>query len=417
LVISQRQSTPGSRVRVGRIVAIFAALACVYVWYVFSLHQPITTDNESTLTHEISFAFFAAPYIVVVLGLLTGARPLALGVALGVAFYELPYSAFIAVANLVFAGGGAARIWLIPPHVALLSGALLALRFERSQLTRAAAGVFIGATYLIGLYSISHTHPDWLFMAAPSTGPPRVEESYRFLLRADACLLQYAAQHADTGFPPSFEAIRETSPQCGEAAAFSGQKSREFKVEYQRHQQKIAGYSLSVQYDSPFRAWKISLYTDESGIIHIRDRNASASSPVYYIWLPDQTSDGSDHVGSLAKALDCIKAYIFRSGVPSRLSDAFSGCKKRPAVINFRSDSYHSSGYNVSFTPLANSKEGIHGFHLEARPEKYGETGLRSYFVDQSFVIHATPEDRSATDVDIEALPCEFNTNESCPGR
>jgi hypothetical protein len=49
---------------------------------------------------------------------------------------------------------------------------------------------------------------------------------------------------------------------------------------------------------------------------------------------------------------------------------------------------------------LAYDRESPTGFHISARPTRYGVSGLRSYYADQTGSIHATPLDRAATSND-----------------
>jgi hypothetical protein len=49
-----------------------------------------------------------------------------------------------------------------------------------------------------------------------------------------------------------------------------------------------------------------------------------------------------------------------------------------------------------------------HRFRLTERPSRYGYTGLRSYYVDEAQIIHATSFDRDANAADVVAPKCEI---------
>ncbi len=56
------------------------------------------------------------------------------------------------------------------------------------------------------------------------------------------------------------------------------------------------------------------------------------------------------------------------------------------------------SGYTFTYTPGPRDSNGrINSYTVVARPIKYGKTGLRSFFTDESGVIRQTAEDRPAT--------------------
>jgi type IV pilus assembly protein PilA len=65
------------------------------------------------------------------------------------------------------------------------------------------------------------------------------------------------------------------------------------------------------------------------------------------------------------------------------------------------------SGYTFSYTPglpvknpAAGCPPGVETYTVSARPVTYGTTGERSFFMDQTGIIHVTAEDRAATPAD-----------------
>ncbi len=64
--------------------------------------------------------------------------------------------------------------------------------------------------------------------------------------------------------------------------------------------------------------------------------------------------------------------------------------------------------YIVTYQAIARGLGGPNGLILTARPRQYGTGGLRSYIANEKYEIHATPENREATENDPLAPNCEF---------
>jgi hypothetical protein len=56
---------------------------------------------------------------------------------------------------------------------------------------------------------------------------------------------------------------------------------------------------------------------------------------------------------------------------------------------------------------LPQAARAARNFELTARPNEYGATGIRSYFVNSTLLVRATVENRAATLGDPQAFPCE----------
>jgi hypothetical protein len=94
------------------------------------------------------------------------------------------------------------------------------------------------------------------------------------------------------------------------------------------------------------------------------------------------------------------------------VSHCLTGTTARP------SDALTVGDYQYEFGFLNGSHGPATGFEASIRPASYGVTGLRSYFAvetlasdgkRQRLVVHATPENRAATDQDPLALPDEVS--------
>jgi hypothetical protein len=65
-------------------------------------------------------------------------------------------------------------------------------------------------------------------------------------------------------------------------------------------------------------------------------------------------------------------------------------------------------GYILNYEPEREASGKVTHFYITLRPKRYAENSIRSYFMDDSGIIHATPEDRPAAPTDPAALPCEL---------
>ena len=79
-----------------------------------------------------------------------------------------------------------------------------------------------------------------------------------------------------------------------------------------------------------------------------------------------------------------------------------------PAELESHVRNAAAAGYLLTYRPERGAAGVCDRFRLEARPLRYGETGLRSYLLDESGVVHATPEPRTARPDDPMADDCEL---------
>lgn len=77
------------------------------------------------------------------------------------------------------------------------------------------------------------------------------------------------------------------------------------------------------------------------------------------------------------------------------------------SVLELGRNKFSYQFYKFEYQP-ANALNGKYkGFRLDARPQEYGKQALRSYFMDESGVVHTTPQDHAARAEDADAS-CEF---------
>jgi hypothetical protein len=113
-------------------------------------------------------------------------------------------------------------------------------------------------------------------------------------------------------------------------------------------------------------------------------------------------SASSEYPATLAEILR-EKRQPYHSDCLNR-SDV-TGLLMRTAVHSNRALGY---GYVLTYEPTATADGKPTHFTVSLRPEHYGVEGIRSYFMDDSGKVHATPEDRPATADDALALTCEI---------
>jgi hypothetical protein len=78
------------------------------------------------------------------------------------------------------------------------------------------------------------------------------------------------------------------------------------------------------------------------------------------------------------------------------------------------SNRVENHGTILDYEPTRDASGRIVYFNVTLRPKNFGEDGVRSYFMNDSGVIHATSEDRAATSGDTEAMTCEFVIGDFC---
>lgn len=107
--------------------------------------------------------------------------------------------------------------------------------------------------------------------------------------------------------------------------------------------------------------------------------------------------------GSVRQLNNCAAAYAAKhaeSGFPASLNLLGPGGTN---CIRAELATGQKGGYSFAYTPGArDTSSRISGYTISARPLRYGSTGQRSFFSDQSGVIRFTGEDRAATARDSE---------------
>jgi len=135
------------------------------------------------------------------------------------------------------------------------------------------------------------------------------------------------------------------------------------------------------------------VYSDQSGIIRVnvdKNRLNSSGAELY------------DTEGSAPATLKVAARCLIQHGPPYPADvHALSGpqgCLAAGGTWTLQQDDLRGNGYVLTYEAKGN---GVSGFHINARPDPYGRWGLRSFYVDDSTVVRATPEDRPANAQDL----------------
>lgn len=235
------------------------------------------------------------------------------------------------------------------------------------------------------------------------------------MYRTESCLLQYKAKHG--GFPQTLADVDDKIPGCLQSGMAQGRAIGGYRMRYLvKGPAPHSRFSLTAlpEVRSPDAA--VTFFADESGVL----RTFSGDRP----GTPGEA--GVAPADEFLQIQGCIADFTARSdksnkfGNDSRISyDAsqmrypasFAEMAVQPACfVNDRheGETWKGAAYRYFYRPLL--QDGRPNFTLTARPLEYGVTGLRSYFVDNHLIIHATSEDREATTADPWAYRCELQS-------
>ena len=224
------------------------------------------------------------------------------------------------------------------------------------------------------------------------------------------CVFQYATTHPSEGFPEKLDEIgpngngcfRDVNAVAGhvflyEASSSAGTGMRD---------RFIARSKETVHIGSTFSL--PDKMVDESGILAAMEgeKRGFAFSPALAL---------TKNIG------DCLKMEFDASGdtYPADLHRLLSikaqygvPCippyeAKDLSVLELWRNKFSYQFYKFEYHPTNAVNGRYKGFRLDARPQEYGKQALRNYFMDESGVVHATPQDRAAKSEDTDAS-CEF---------
>lgn len=269
----------------------------------------------------------------------------------------------------------------------------------------------------------------WVLSIHPATTMLRKHNADRYVLvhelakggpylmwRTESCLLKYKTKLGG-GFPATLEEVDNGLPGCLQSGMAEGREIGGYRVEYRvKGNAPYGQFSLTAVPRLKAFGSNPTFFADEIGIVRTAfgDRPATAADGGV---SPSPAED-------LLQIQGCIKnftGYIdktnkFGSDVnigydaeQMRYPDSFADMA--PLQTCFMKDLregefWKTAAYRYAYRRIV--KDGRENFVLTGRPLQYGVTGLRSYFVNNHFIMHATSDDREATEEDEWAYRCEL---------
>lgn len=228
--------------------------------------------------------------------------------------------------------------------------------------------------------------------------------------RVVACADSYASSH-DGQYPDSVQTMsRETN--ClypFDASGHSNQGQIRYKP-VRTANGNVVGYSLLFGPETFFGNLRTAEYIDQTGIVH-RPKDhpiATVRDPV------------SENVSmELAEWSQCLLKYGQThpgTSFPKKLRDMLRKdwpCV-RPAGFE-EDDQITNNNYTIQYkSPSGAEPASTFSFSIQARPNQYGESGIRSYYVDESGIIRATVKNRPANHNDDPIPSCEWSMGLPC---
>jgi len=233
------------------------------------------------------------------------------------------------------------------------------------------------------------------------------------------CIQDFARAHPDKGFPESLESLGPEGNACLSDELSKGIKG-EFRIQYTPGARSGNGfvetYNISAIESVPKSDQRTTMYSDESARIWFRYDSPSQSGHPYLIYFPATAFSTAENCAWQAYG----RVWIISEGTQERKTTdrneflkncfGFPEWGERRVLVAFG----YSYEYRFSLQPSGNAA----GFEIDVRPTTYGVSALRSYlaigtFTDDGkplrFTVHATPQDRLATEADPLALPQEVD--------
>ena len=202
----------------------------------------------------------------------------------------------------------------------------------------------------------------------------------------DKCAIRYAAQHQGH-YPDGLQELGPKGSGCLPEDIARG-SSDGVKLTYLPRGTGfgVLADSHSFWRNGPRRVGLV--YSDQRGVIRVnvdKNRLNSSGAELY------------DTEGSVPATLVIAARCLIQHGPPYpadlRSLSRPGGCLAAGGTWTAQQDYLRGNGYVLAYGAKDN---GAYGFQINARPDPYGRWGLRSYYVDDSTVVRATPEDRPA---------------------
>jgi len=217
------------------------------------------------------------------------------------------------------------------------------------------------------------------------------------MFRAQICLDRYKQAHGT--YPDTLKPMTNQEHCLDEALL------KAIDISYTARKEPVPGYNLNIEHRALWTNLWNGLSSSELGVIQ-QSHNIGGSREVTSVL---SRPNAAQLIHTLSQCLDRFQ----RSGgsIPVDLSDMWNkpwACPESTFVA--RGNSFQVVGYSYRYV----AGPGNSTFELSARPDRYGVTGVRSYYLDSQGRIHVTLEDRAAVLSDGFSPPCEYEINVPC---
>ena len=401
----------------------FAALAlvCVSVRTAYLFNR---IDSWQERYELLRFVLIALAYVsVLAVGLVRPTRRLAASPALGIAVMGLLTAGGAEISPGMFLRGlawAASQASREPEAIAvaafLLCNILLAAAALVSLIRRrtfhigmvALAVIFVGgidpATRVLRQYDIHRTNVAQAFAG----GGPYI------LFRTGSCLLRFRMARGSARYPDSLAQVDAALPRCLQSGLAKGREIGGYRVEYSTvGPSPVAHFSLIAIPSVRDTQGMISFFADETGIVRALTGNRLARAsdggvtPAQDFYTMRRCVHDFDRLFGGANSRTPAENQSAQGSERFPVSFAEMAPRDRCYLRGqLDGDGWKAAAYRFSYREFG--PDGADNFALSARPLEYAVTGLRSYLMDNTFVVHATSEDRDATASDPVADACEF---------
>jgi hypothetical protein len=216
----------------------------------------------------------------------------------------------------------------------------------------------------------------------------------------NACAHQFSEQHGGQ-FPTKLTELGAKGTGCLET---DFAKNHGVRIKYKAT--SLDGkprYSVLIKQGGWFNFNSESYYSDDSGLVHESTPQQAA----------DQTTQVLPTVaGTIQAVARCLTENEAKNKYPRSFDDfpVEASLVKEPNRTCSKEFVRGGIKYQTNGTKLTYERKAAQdGFLLDARPEIYGQQGIRSYVVDETGIAHATPKNRRARLDDPIAPQCEYD--------
>jgi hypothetical protein len=319
--------------------------------------------------------------------------------------------------------GGALKepeFWLVGGFLASCAALAIVGLSEAKQKDFSIFAMMVGGLWVLGISPAAGSLQN--YDAQQYTLAHELAKGGPYLMyRSEGCLLRYKAKQGG-GFPETLAEIEKVLPGCLQAGMAEGRELGGYRVEY-----RVTGsspyqhFSLTALPKVHSPNSRVSFYADETGIVRTSSVNHTATAADAGVVPAEEFPQIEGCIANYTTRTDPNNKFgndltIGYDAQDMRYPESFADMYLKAACFmrDLRDgDAWRGAAYKYSYHRI--SKDGRENFVLTGQPLEYGVTGLRSYFVDNHFIVHATPEDREATEADGWAYQCEkFSLGTPC---